>query len=243
MSRGQRVVCIGGRDIDQLEGTVLLHVQTAAMAVDERGRVGVFNPAAARVLDVPVERVLGRDLDELAGAEPGLAALAGVLQETRRTGVAASPSPGHRGHARRCAHARLHGVVARRRRRDGPLLHRPHRRARRGAPCGRGAAVRRGRPHRRRHGPRAQVAAGHRGALREPDAAGARGRSRRRPAARRDQGPDAALPRAAGRDHALHQSRRRSRRRHDAHAGGAGRCATWSRSCAAATRARASPCA
>ena len=79
---------IGGRDIDELEGTVLLHVQTAAIAVDERGRVGVFNPAAARVLDVPVERVLGRDLDELTGAEPALAALAGVLRETRRTGVA-----------------------------------------------------------------------------------------------------------------------------------------------------------
>ena len=74
--------------MDQLEGTVLLHVQTAAMAVDERGRVGVFNPAAARVLDVPVDRVLGRDLDELAGSEPALAALAGVLQETRQTGVA-----------------------------------------------------------------------------------------------------------------------------------------------------------
>ena len=40
------------------------------------------------MLDVPVDRVLGRDLDELTGAEPGLAALAGVLQETRRTGVA-----------------------------------------------------------------------------------------------------------------------------------------------------------
>ena len=74
--------------MDQLEGTVLLHVQTAAIAVDERGRVGVFNPAAARVLDVPVERVLGRDLGELTGAEPALAALAGVLLETRRTGVA-----------------------------------------------------------------------------------------------------------------------------------------------------------
>jgi signal transduction histidine kinase len=58
------------------------------MAVDERGRVGVFNPAAALVLDVPVERVLGRQLDDLAGAEPALAALAGVLRETRRSGVA-----------------------------------------------------------------------------------------------------------------------------------------------------------
>jgi signal transduction histidine kinase len=74
--------------MDQLEGTVLLHVQTAAIAVDELGRVGVFNPAAARVLDVPVEHVLGHQLDELTAAEPALAALAGVLQETRRSGVA-----------------------------------------------------------------------------------------------------------------------------------------------------------
>ncbi len=74
--------------MDELEGTVLLHVQTAAMAVNESGRVGVFNPAAARVLDVPVEHVLGRQLDELTAAEPALASLAGVLQETRRSGVA-----------------------------------------------------------------------------------------------------------------------------------------------------------
>ena len=74
--------------MDQLEGTVLLHVQTAAIAVDELGRVGVFNPAAARVLDVPVEHVLGHQLDELTAGEPALAALAGVLQETRRSGVA-----------------------------------------------------------------------------------------------------------------------------------------------------------
>ena len=65
-----------------------MHVQTAAIAVDEGGRVGVFNPAAARVLDVPVERVLGRDLADLTDAEPGIAALAGILLETRRTGVA-----------------------------------------------------------------------------------------------------------------------------------------------------------
>ncbi len=73
--------------MDQLEGTVLLHVQTAAMAVDEHGRIGVFNPAAARVLGVPVASVPGHDLDDFTRSEPGLAALAGVL-EARRTGVA-----------------------------------------------------------------------------------------------------------------------------------------------------------
>ena len=62
--------------MDQLEGTVLLHVQTAAMAVDEHGRVGVFNPAAARVLGVSVEQVIGRSLDDLTQAGPALAALA-----------------------------------------------------------------------------------------------------------------------------------------------------------------------
>jgi signal transduction histidine kinase/CheY-like chemotaxis protein len=74
--------------LDQLEGTVLLHVQTAAIAVDGDGRLGVFNPAAARVLGVPVDHVLGRHLDDLRDAEPALAAVAGVLRETRRTGVA-----------------------------------------------------------------------------------------------------------------------------------------------------------
>ena len=36
------------RAIDQLDSRVLLHVQTAVMAADEGGRVGVYNPAAAR---------------------------------------------------------------------------------------------------------------------------------------------------------------------------------------------------
>lgn len=79
-----------GMIIDELAGTVLLHVQTAAIAVDEGGRVGVFNPAAARVLEVPVEDVLGRDLAELAAGPPALAALIGVLGEARRTGEAAT---------------------------------------------------------------------------------------------------------------------------------------------------------
>jgi signal transduction histidine kinase len=57
------------------------------MAVDEHGRVGVFNPAAARVLDVSVDQVIGRHLDDLAQAGPALSALAEVLSETRRTGV------------------------------------------------------------------------------------------------------------------------------------------------------------
>ena len=78
----------GGPGIDQLAGTVLHHVQTAAMAADGDGRVGVFNPAAARVLGVDGEAVLGRDLEELTRGDPAVAALAGVLRETRRTGVA-----------------------------------------------------------------------------------------------------------------------------------------------------------
>ena len=62
------------RAIDQLAGTVLQHVQTAAIAADGDGRVGVFNPAAARVLSVDVADVLGRDLDELAAYARPLAA-------------------------------------------------------------------------------------------------------------------------------------------------------------------------
>ncbi len=76
------------REIGQLDSKVLLHVQTAVMAADEGGRVGVYNPAAARMLGVSVEDVVGRALDELTDGEPALAALAGVLQEARRTGAA-----------------------------------------------------------------------------------------------------------------------------------------------------------
>jgi two-component system, NtrC family, sensor histidine kinase PilS len=78
------------RAIDQLAGTVLQHVQTAAIAADGDGRVGVFNPAAARVLCVEVDEVLGRHLDELARGDASVAALAEVLRETRRTGQAAA---------------------------------------------------------------------------------------------------------------------------------------------------------
>lgn len=81
---------IEGIDIDELAGTVLLHVRAAAIAVDEDGRVGVFNPAAARVLDVPVEAVVGRDLSSLGKGSAALAALADILVEARRTGQAAS---------------------------------------------------------------------------------------------------------------------------------------------------------
>jgi len=76
----------GGPAIEELAGTVLEHVQTAAIAADGHGRVGVFNPAAARVLCVEVEEVLGRDLDELLRGDAAVAALADVLRETRRTG-------------------------------------------------------------------------------------------------------------------------------------------------------------
>jgi PAS domain S-box-containing protein len=72
-----------------LAGIVLQHVQTAAMAVDDDGRVGVYNPAAARVLGVPAEAVAGRPLEELTDP-PALAALVGVLAEARRSGAEAA---------------------------------------------------------------------------------------------------------------------------------------------------------
>ena len=79
--------------MDALAGTVLLHVQTAAIAVDAGGLVGVYNHAAARALGVPLDDVLGRPLEELRGepgVRPALAALAAVLLEARRTGEAAA---------------------------------------------------------------------------------------------------------------------------------------------------------
>jgi PAS domain S-box-containing protein len=81
----------GGRviTIEHLAGTVLLHVQTAAIAVDEDGHVGVYNPAAARVLGVPVDEVVGRDIEEMS-ASPALAALLDVLRAARRSGKAAT---------------------------------------------------------------------------------------------------------------------------------------------------------
>jgi signal transduction histidine kinase/CheY-like chemotaxis protein len=62
------------------------------MAVHDDGRIGVFNPAAARALGVEVDAVVGRDLESLAGAPatpPALAALAAILREARRSGRAA----------------------------------------------------------------------------------------------------------------------------------------------------------
>ena len=78
-----------GRVIKELAGTVLQHVQTAAVAVDDDGRIGVYNPAAARVLGVPVEDVAGRHLDEIT-SPPALAILAGVLREARHSGAEAA---------------------------------------------------------------------------------------------------------------------------------------------------------
>ena len=69
---------------------MLQHVQTAAMAVDDDGRVGVFNSAAARALGVEVDAVVGRDLESLAAAPPALAALAVILREARCSGRAAA---------------------------------------------------------------------------------------------------------------------------------------------------------
>jgi PAS domain S-box-containing protein len=75
--------------IEELAGTVLQHVQTAAVAVDDDGRIGVYNPAAARVLGVPADQVAGRHVDEIT-SPPALAVLAGVLREARRSGAEAA---------------------------------------------------------------------------------------------------------------------------------------------------------
>jgi PAS domain S-box-containing protein len=69
---------------------VLLHVQTAVVAVDDHGRVGVYNRAAQRVLGAPADDVLGHTLDELTDAPAALAALVAVLQQARRSGRAAT---------------------------------------------------------------------------------------------------------------------------------------------------------
>ncbi len=68
---------------------MLLHVQTAAIAVDESGHVGVYNPAAARVLGVPVEEVVGREIEALSAAPAPLAALIEVLHAARHSGKGA----------------------------------------------------------------------------------------------------------------------------------------------------------
>jgi two-component system sensor histidine kinase FlrB len=75
--------------IEELAGTVLERVQTAAVAVDDDGRVRVYNPAAARVLGVPAAAVTGRHLDEITAPE-ALAILADVLREARRSGAEAA---------------------------------------------------------------------------------------------------------------------------------------------------------
>lgn len=58
--------------------------------MDDDGRVGVFNPAAARALGVDVDVVVGRDLEALTAAPPALAALAAILRDARRSGRAAT---------------------------------------------------------------------------------------------------------------------------------------------------------
>lgn len=78
-----------GGVIEGLAGTVLQHVQTAAVAVDDDGRLAVFNPAAARALGVPVGDVVGRSLEGIR-EPPALTALADVLREARRSGEAAT---------------------------------------------------------------------------------------------------------------------------------------------------------
>jgi two-component system sensor histidine kinase FlrB len=75
--------------VEELAGRVLLHVQTAAIAVDEGGRVGVYNPAAERALGVPADQVLDHTLDELTCSSGPLADLARILGEARRSGETA----------------------------------------------------------------------------------------------------------------------------------------------------------
>jgi len=72
--------------MEDLAQTVLEHVQTAALAVDERGRLRVCNPAAERVLAVPATELLERSLDELRAMGEPLSAVAVALEEARRDG-------------------------------------------------------------------------------------------------------------------------------------------------------------
>ncbi len=114
--------------------------------------------------------VLGRDLEELTRGDParGRARRGAARDAAHRSGR--RPPPDHR---RTAAAGSRRWATAPRCSSDGAtarVLRRPHRRPRRGAARGRGPALRRGRPHRQRHGPRAQVAARHRGALRQPAA-------------------------------------------------------------------------
>jgi len=60
------------------------------MAVTEDGRVGVYNPAAERLLGVPRGRVLGRDVHELSEGATPVAPLARALAAARRTGETAA---------------------------------------------------------------------------------------------------------------------------------------------------------
>lgn len=69
---------------------MLQFVQTAVMAVFDDGRVGVYNPAAARVLGVSADAVVGRDLESLVSAPSALADMAAILSEARCSGLAAT---------------------------------------------------------------------------------------------------------------------------------------------------------
>ena len=70
---------------------MLEHVQTAAMAVDDDGRVGVYNAAAARVVGVAVEDVVGaRPRRAGRRASGDSLPLAAILREARRSGRAAT---------------------------------------------------------------------------------------------------------------------------------------------------------
>jgi two-component system sensor histidine kinase PilS (NtrC family) len=80
----------GGPVIDELTARVLQYVQTAAIAVDEHGVVGVYNPAAARVLGVSPEKVLGRALGELSQEAEPLRTICLLLGEAQQSGKEAT---------------------------------------------------------------------------------------------------------------------------------------------------------
>lgn len=65
---------------------MLQHVQTAAIAVDEGGLVGVYNPAAARVLGVDAAAVLGARVTDLCRQADPLHSVFELLAEAQRTG-------------------------------------------------------------------------------------------------------------------------------------------------------------
>src|SRR5680860_20536 len=79
-----------GRVIEELAGTVLQHAQNAVMAVDDDGRVGVYNPAAVVVHGH--DRVLGVLQDGAGKLLDDAPSLQANCMVGPRRGAAASPS-------------------------------------------------------------------------------------------------------------------------------------------------------